>query len=69
MLHMLPQYCPIELVTKLVVPIYAVPRLQRRAALLIIKQKIINNFGFLYIYVLSFFILFLVLILIYTNKN
>ena len=69
MLHMLPQYCPIELVTKLVVPIQAVPRLQRRAALLIIKQKIINNFGFLYIYVLSFFILFLVLILIYTNKN
>ena len=39
MLHMLPQYCPIELVTKLVVPIQAVPRLQRRVALLIIKQK------------------------------
>ena len=58
MLHMLPQYCPIELVTKLVVPIQAVPRLQRRAALLIIKQKIINNFGFLYIYVLSFFLFY-----------
>ena len=58
MLHMLPQYCPIELVTKLVVPIQAVPRLQRQAALLIIKQKIINNFGFLYIYVLSFFLFY-----------
>ena len=39
MLHMLPQYCPIELVMTLVGPIQAVPRLQRRVALLIIKQK------------------------------
>ena len=39
MLNMLPQYCPIELVMTLVVPIQAVPRLQRRVALLIVKQK------------------------------
>ena len=58
MLHMLPQYCHIELLMTLVGSIQAVPRLQRRAALLIIKQKIINNFGFLYIYVLSFFLFY-----------
>ena len=38
-LHMLPQYCPIELLMTLVGPIQAVPRLQRRAALLIKKLK------------------------------
>ena len=39
MLQLLPQYCPIELVMTLLVPIQAVSRLQRRVALLIIKQK------------------------------